>query len=74
MALRGNHTLGGSQASENIVLTRSDGLAVLQCVSLKQLPTTYSANPTQLGERFPWLFLRHSCILFASTGTPPHCF
>src|SRR6516162_298955 len=34
MALRGNYTLGGSQASENIALTRRDGLAVLHCVSL----------------------------------------
>jgi hypothetical protein len=33
-ALRGNDTRGGSQASENVALTRCDGLAVLQCVSL----------------------------------------
>ena len=33
-ALRGNYTLGGSQASENIALTRYDGLAMLQCVSI----------------------------------------
>ena len=33
-ALRGNYTLGGSQAFENIALTRYDGLAMLQCVSL----------------------------------------
>jgi len=36
MALRGNHTLGGSQACENIALIHRDGLAVLQCVSLKK--------------------------------------
>ena len=34
MALRGNHTLGGSQASENIALTRGDGLAMLHCISI----------------------------------------
>lgn len=34
IALRGNYTLGGSQASENIALTRSGGLAMLQCVCL----------------------------------------
>src|SRR5262245_692900 len=34
MALRGNHTLGSSQASENIALARRDGLAMLQCISL----------------------------------------
>ena len=34
MALRGNHTLGGSQASENIALTCGDGLAVLHCISI----------------------------------------
>jgi hypothetical protein len=33
IALRGNHTLGGSQASENIALTRRDSLAILHCVS-----------------------------------------
>jgi hypothetical protein len=33
-ALRGNYTLGGSQASENIALTRCGGLAMLQCVRL----------------------------------------
>ena len=45
MALRGNHTLGGSQASENIAwagrhvppvagIAAHDGLAMLQCISL----------------------------------------
>jgi hypothetical protein len=34
IALRGNYTLGGSQASENIALTRCGGLAMLQCVRL----------------------------------------
>ena len=34
IALRGNYTLGGSQASENIALTRCGGLAMLQCVCL----------------------------------------
>jgi len=34
IALRGNDTRGGSQASENVALTRCDGLAMLQCVSL----------------------------------------
>ena len=34
MALRGNHTLGGSQASENIALTCGDGLAMLHCISI----------------------------------------
>jgi len=34
MALRGNHTLGGSQASENIALTRGDGLAMLRRISI----------------------------------------
>ncbi|MFZ0259034.1 MAG: hypothetical protein WAL36_03535 [Pseudolabrys sp.] len=34
IALRGNYTLGGSHASENIALTRSGGLAMLQCVCL----------------------------------------
>jgi hypothetical protein len=33
-ALRGNDTRGSSQASENVALTRCDGLAMLQCVSL----------------------------------------
>jgi hypothetical protein len=34
MALRGNHPLGGSQASENVALTRGDGLAMLHCISI----------------------------------------
>ncbi|MGB8617292.1 MAG: hypothetical protein WCD65_07150, partial [Pseudolabrys sp.] len=34
VALRGNYLRGGSQASENIALTRYDGLAMLQCVSV----------------------------------------
>jgi hypothetical protein len=33
-ALRGNHTVGGSQASENIALPRCDGLAMLQRIPL----------------------------------------
>jgi|SRR6478752_305134 hypothetical protein len=34
MALRRNHTLGGSQASENIALTGRDCLAMLHCISI----------------------------------------
>src|SRR5262245_56549503 len=34
LALWGNHTRGGSQASENIAFTRHDGLAMLHCVSI----------------------------------------
>jgi hypothetical protein len=33
-ALRGNHTLGGPQASENIASARGDGLAILHCISV----------------------------------------
>jgi hypothetical protein len=33
IALRGNDTIGGSQASKDIALTRRDGLAILHCVS-----------------------------------------
>src|SRR5262249_46554365 len=34
IASRGNQTLGGCQASENIALARDDGLAMLRCVSI----------------------------------------
>jgi predicted phosphoadenosine phosphosulfate sulfurtransferase len=34
MALRGNYTLGGSQASKNIALTGRNCLAMLHCVSI----------------------------------------
>jgi hypothetical protein len=33
-ALGGNHTLGGSQASENIASARGDRLAMLHCISI----------------------------------------
>ena len=42
--------------------------------SLSHLRTILFANATHRLESFSWSFWRHSSMLFARTGTPPHCF
>jgi len=51
-ALRGNHTVGGSQASENIALARGDGLAMLHCISITATHNIVGVCNTSWGKFF----------------------
>ena len=42
--------------------------------SLSHLRTILCANAAHRLESFSWSFWTHSSMLFARTGTPPHCF
>ncbi len=52
MALRGNHTLGGSQASENIASARGDRLAMLHCISITATHNIVGVCNTSWGKFF----------------------
>ena len=83
MALRGNHTFGGSQASENIASTRGDGLAMLHCISVTAAHNIVGVCNASWGKFFLVLLqaLEHIVCLhwradavflkfFAATGCP----
>jgi hypothetical protein len=73
IASPGNRTLGGGQASENIALTRDDVLAKLHCISITAAHNVVGPCNASRGKFF-LVLCRHSSMLFASTGTPLHCF